>query len=274
MGDEEGADKVKEDALFTNRKHYPSPLVHILDEATNPPFSIMKKEIPVGRVLNMYDAEYGTLREVEFDEPFPIVTLEEVEEDGGGTWMSTSPLELESFRRHLEAVHGRVLVGGLGLGVFPFLASKRSRVISIDIIEKEQKIIDLVFPQLYQKVSRVRKKCRVICDDIYPYLGATDFRYDFIFLDIWNVILGPVRDHDKATQAARRCLRDGGEVRIWLQELVDRVKDRLPKGPMKPLFSGPREPCMICGKTLRFDYAGLCMDCADLLDVSEASLEG
>lgn len=245
------------------------PLVSILEEASDPPFSIVKKEVPVGKVMDMYDADQGTVRKVEFTQAFPTVMLIE----GDDIWMSIAPFELEGLRRHLEAVRGEVLVGGLGLGVFPFYASKKGKVISIDIVEKEQKVIGLVYDQLRSRVLRIRKKCRVIHDDIYHYLETTDYKYDFIYVDIWGGYIDPIWARDRVIRSAQRCLKEGGEVRVWMEELVNRVKEKLPEKPVESLFVQDREPCLICGKTFRYDYAGLCMDCADVLGVSEAFLE-
>jgi len=231
----------------------------ILKEAENPPFSIRKRIIPAGTLLNHYDPTEGRIFKVKFMNDFPIITLKE----DSHIWMSDTPFELEGMANSLKAAYGRVLIGGLGLGMFPYLIGLKRKVREVDIIEKEQKVIDLVFPQIPSL------KLNVVCDDIYHYVSTTQARYDFIYLDIWPDIIGPIQDVDKAVAAAQRCLKPGGEVRVWLQELIDRVKDKLPKISQGP--SGPitLEPCLVCGKYPRNDYAGLCMDCADLMGVSE-----
>lgn len=243
----------------------PSPLTYILEEASDPPFHVVKKLVPKGKILEMYDADAGAVRQVMFDKPFYVMVLAEEDE----VWMSTTPFEYEGIRKHLERAHGDVLVGGLGLGVFPFYATRKGTVKLVDIVEKEEKVISLVYNQLQRAVSRIRRKCRVIHDDIYSYLATTPLKYDFIFLDIWQGFIGPIKDLDNAVQAACRCLKDGGEVHVWMEELVNRVKGKLPGTPTAGRPFGLYDPCLICGKTLRYDYAGLCMDCADVLKVSE-----
>ena len=38
---------------------------------------------------------------------------------------------------------------------------------------------------------------------------------------------------------------------------------------MTEIINNPETPCLRCGKVLRYDYNGFCMDCADLLGISE-----
>ena len=97
---------------------------------------------------------------------------------------------------------------------------------------------------------------------------ATHQRYDFIFIDIWSSMAEPIKEADALTQLARPCLKKNGRTWIWLQELIDRVKDQLPVVPRKSTGVST-DPCLICGKAPRYDYGGLCMDCADILRVSE-----
>jgi len=239
----------------------------LLRENEDPPFRIRKKTIKKGTILDHYIPEEGRIVKVRFDEDFPIVVLEE----GRKVWMSDSPFELEAVKEAVEEAHGEVLTSGLGLGVFTCLAGAKPKVDSIDVVEKEEKVINLVGPAL-KELPILGKKIRIINEDLYHFLRTVSKAYDFIFLDIWGDILGPVKEVDQAVEAAQRCLKPGGRVMVWLQELIDRIKEKLPKEPVLPGEARIQEPCLVCGKTLRNDYAGLCMDCADGLGVSEIFL--
>lgn len=242
-------------------RSYMSPL---LQEREVGRFSLAKRVIPIGEVLDHYDPNEGRVFKAKFTTEFPVVVLEEDTKYGPQVWMSDSPFEQEGMMWAVTASRGRVLTSGLGIGLFPVLASRRSRVKHIDVVERSSEIIELVGRQLQS-----RPKLEIIHADLYEFLATTRRRYDFIYLDIWPDPFGPIEDVDKATRAAQRCLRQGGEVRVWLQELIDRVKDALPKEAGWPTSeSGIHDPCLICGKVLRNDFGGLCMDCADMLHVS------
>jgi len=240
-------------------KPYTPIMCHVLKEGEIPPFKLKRKTVLAGTILKHYDPVMGKMFRAKFIHDFPIVVLEE----DSRVWMSDTPLEYEGIMEHLPYCHGRVLVGGLGLGMFPHLASKRKGVRKIDVIEKEQKVIDLVFHQIWTP------KMRIICDDIFHYLKTTLIKYDFIYLDIWADYIGSIEDADRAASLAQRCLRERGQVRVWLQALIDRVKSQLPKEAQYPTGQPTMEPCLICGKAPRNDYAGVCMDCADALRISE-----
>ncbi len=241
----------------------------VLEERSCLSFDLERLKLPKDAVLRFYTPDKG---EFFFGKLGNAIELMALYEDGI-LWMNDDPSELAELTVPLEHAHGRVLTSGLGIGLFPYLVSLLcySRVTQIDIVECNQQIIDLVYPQL-----NLMLPSRMMCDDIHSYLRTTQVRYDFIYIDIWNDFMSPIVDADEVTQLARGCLLPGGEVRIWLQELSDRVKPLLPtKSDIERIFSisgslpFTNVPCMICAKPYRSDYAGLCVDCADTLKISE-----
>jgi len=232
----------------------------ILKDAEDPPFILRAETIPAGRILRHYDPIKGQFHMYRSVEDTKVMALRET----GTLWMNDSSMELTAIAPAVEHAHGRVLTSGLGLGLFVALVATKPNVDSVTVIEREQKIINLVYPQLSRRLS-----FEVICDDLHHYLKRTRRKYDFMYIDIWPDILAPIREMDGVRALAEKRLRPGGEVRVWLQELVERVRGSLPAGPIKPAGFSTHEPCLVCGKTLRHDYAGLCLDCADGLGLSE-----
>jgi hypothetical protein len=219
-------------------------------------WEIKRDIVPAGQSFAMYDKSGKiSIGECVFD--YPIVVLSE----RGNVWMTDSPLEVESYRGPIEMAKGDCLVSGLGIGLLPTLIKDKAD--SIDIVELNQDVIDLVYPQIRSE------KTRIIRDDIFHYLDTTDKKYDFIHIDIWGDITAPVLEIEKARTKAERCLKPGGVTWCWLEELYDRIKDRLPKEPAFPGKLGRHEPCLICGNRLREDYGGLCPTCADAMGVTE-----
>ena len=242
------------------KTHYATYLSQKLPEGKSGEFSITKMVIPKGTVARTY-SQVGMFHRDEFSTDFPVVVLTE---EGNGVWMSDSPMEQESLRLTVTAARGNVLIVGLGIGLLTTLIKPNNKMVhTITIIEKEQDVADLVYKHI--KTNRTS----LIMGDAKEYLSTTDDRYDFIYIDIWQGIMGPIVEGEQWVALASRCLKEKGEVRWWLQELHERVKSKLPKEPIGKAFLVVGDPCLICGKMYRWDYAGLCMDCADMLEVSE-----
>jgi len=224
-------------------------------------FSITKDVLLKGVLIRTYYPG-GCFYHDKLNRDFPIVKLTEGER---GVWMSDTPMEQEALRIPSMVARGDVLIIGLGIGLLPTIIKMRNKMVdSITIIEKNREAANLV----YSKIKT--RKTSLLLSDGESYLTALGRKFDFIFIDVWGSITAPIREIDHWTELAQGRLKKGGEVRCWLQELYDRIKHKLPKEPvLKSGFPAVYDPCLICGKKLRFDYAGLCMDCADNLGVSE-----
>lgn len=224
-------------------------------------FAIKKATLSKGTIIRTYYPG-GYFYHDMVNRDFPTVRLTE---EKGGVWMSDTPMEQEALRIPSAVARGDVLIVGLGLGLLPTLIKMRNKMVdSITIIEKNQEVANLV----YGKIKT--RKTSLLLNDGESYLAVPGRKFDFIFVDIWGSITAPMKEIDHWTNLAKGRLKEGGEVRCWLQELYDRIRSKLPKEPvLEPGFPAVYDPCLICGKKLRNDYAGLCMDCSDDLGVSE-----
>jgi len=108
-----------------------------------------------------------------------------------GVWMSDRPCELNQM---VEAAHvlppaGRVLIGGLGLGIMAKIVAMRERVESVTVVEICQDVIDLANldeGDLAAGVPSLRSlPIKIVKADIYEYLKRCD-RFDTIYLDTWQ----------------------------------------------------------------------------------------
>lgn len=231
-----------------------------LPEGKRGDYKIVKGTLEKGSLLRTYSPA-GFFYHDNLNAKMPAVTLLK----NGGTLMSDTPMEQEGLRIPIIAAHGRVLVIGLGIGLFPTLLRMRNRSVkSVLIVEQSRDVVKLVYPHVRNRKTDMR-----VCEG-KKYLTACKEKFDFIFIDVWSALATTIGEIDEWTELAKPCLAEGGEVRCWLQELYDRIKHQLPREPTpQTTLAGTHEPCLICGKKLRFDYAGLCMDCADDLEVSE-----
>lgn len=98
-----------------------------------------------------------------------------------GTWMTTKLQEIAQMVEPLKRLRGKVLIGGLGLGIVAWLAAQRREVKAVEVIEIEQDVIDLALPFIsHPKITVSRDDIFRVCDDI----AAGD--YDAAFLDVWQ----------------------------------------------------------------------------------------
>ncbi len=216
-------------------------------------YSIKKKTLKKGALMRTY-IPAGYFYVDKLDSDIPIVTLSRA-----GLIMSDTPMEQEGLRIPVHTAHGKVLVIGLGIGLFPTLLRMYNRnVESVLIVEQSQDVVKLVYRHIENRKTKLR-----VCDG-KEFLTTCEEKFDFIFIDVWSAFTTTIREIDEWTELAKPCLADGGEIRCWLQELYNRIKDKLPIEPIEQAsLPVVNEPCLICGKKPRFDYAGLCMDCAD-----------
>lgn len=99
--------------------------------------------------------------------------------EDGSVWMTDLPCELVQMHDELaRRVRGRVLVGGLGLGVLPRMLLNNPAVTSITVVERSADVVALVAPTLdCERLS-------VVTQDIHE-LGVERREYDFALLDTW-----------------------------------------------------------------------------------------
>jgi len=245
------------------------------EEVRSGAFGIEKVVIPKGTTLRTY-SPMGFLYLDTFSADFPIVRLREGEPNpqvpDSGLWMSDTPLEQESLRNPIYMAYGDVLEIGLGIGLFPTLLRRRNKSVkNITIVEREADLVPLVYHRIEYKRTKL-----ILSDgeEWLKFCQTTGEKYDFIHIDVWADLTAPIREIEKWTKLAEPCLKKNGIIWCWLQELYDRIRDRLPKEPVRSAgVPGFYEPCLICGKVLRNDYAGLCTDCADNMKVSEMFIE-
>lgn len=117
-----------------------------------------------------------------FDELF---SFPQVQQDGR-EWMAVKPSEIESMKEPVEAVKGRVLTFGLGLGYFTYMASIKPDVESVTVIERDPHAISL-FRQYILPQFKFADKIHIIKEDAFNYLcGMKDGDYDYAFVDLWH----------------------------------------------------------------------------------------
>jgi hypothetical protein len=130
-------------------------------------------------------------------------------------WMSDHPQERMMMAANARVSRGRVLVGGLGLGIFPQFAQlgRWGRATQFTIVERSSEVIALTKPSLDRGLA---VPFDIVQDDVEHYLRANSSRFDTVFLDTWDS-LEPKRlpSINGLRELALDCLEDGGQVLAW-----------------------------------------------------------
>lgn len=132
------------------------------------------KELIVVSTRNWLMMGYKPLKII-CDSPYVMYKLIK---KGHGLLMSSSPQEMFLQYEAYKSAKGRVLVGGLGLGLYPSMIASKLEVTEVIVVEIDKDIIRLCRPK--------NKKIKVICDDIWHYLKTTDSseQFDYIYIDV------------------------------------------------------------------------------------------
>ena len=244
------------------KKDYNWSLYERIPEGTEGKYCIKKLIIPRGNAVKLYHPAGWYFSDV-VNANLPTTRLECTD---GSLWMTDAPAEQDQLALAVAFAHGDVLMLGLGLGLFVIEVQRRNNPVkSITIIEQSCDVVKLVYPHIKNA------KTKIVTDEARSYLSeaaSTGVKFDFIYIDIWAGFTQPIMEAQEWVDLAKPCLREGGTIRYWMQELHERVKNKLPTEPTKGnMIIG--EPCLVCSKLIRMDYAGLCMDCADSLSLSE-----
>ena len=93
--------------------------------------------------------------------------------------MVDDPMHWIGMQRLAEACEGKVLIGGLGLGLILHHFINNKKVTSIDVVEINKDVINLIKPLLPQD-----NRVKILNDDIFNY-EYVHGDYGTIVLDMW-----------------------------------------------------------------------------------------
>jgi len=116
----------------------------------------------------------------DFDYSYPSISL------CGREWMSLHPNEISTMKVPISACKGKVLVLGLGMGYFAFMASQKDSVKEVHILEMDKDVIDL-FNRNFLPLFDHPEKIHIHKADALDYIqNVGDGDYTYIFSDLWH----------------------------------------------------------------------------------------
>lgn len=107
----------------------------------------------------------------------------------GEVVMSDTKMERLTNQEFLNSAHGKVLIGGLGLGMILLPLLDDDEVTEITVIEYSQDVINIVGSQLPKC-----DKLRIVQGDVFTYIP--EHKYNTIYMDIWNSVNSEVYEEE------------------------------------------------------------------------------
>lgn len=134
----------------------------------------------------------------------------------GDTWMSTSPMEMESQEIGVRLSHGHVLICGMGMGWAAVNCALRAEVTRVTVVELDPAILALHrdLDLAAQLPEAARGKLHVVQGDAYDYVP--DQPVDLLMPDIWLPLMNDGRVEEVRRMQANVQAR---EIYFWGQEL-------------------------------------------------------
>ncbi|MBD5357424.1 MAG: hypothetical protein HDR88_10540 [Bacteroides sp.] len=127
----------------------------------------------------------------------------------GKVIMSNTPSEIDDHWKFIQKASGKVLVGGLGLGMVLKCLLDKTSVTKVTVVEKSSDVINLVASS-YTNDPRVE----IVNADIFEYKPTE--RYDCAWFDIWDDISG--EEYPEMKKLHRRYAHYVGWSDSWLRK--------------------------------------------------------
>lgn len=143
----------------------------------------------------------------------------------GSVWMTVTPSETNTMREHIRAAHGNVLVLGLGLGYFVYMAHRKPDVSSVTIVEIDPGAIGLFQQHILPQFDHPEKISIIQADAVAYTASLEDGLFDTLFADIWKDVLdtGPYLSIKSASRHLEKTA-----VSCWIEEgMMQTIKGTL-----------------------------------------------
>ena len=133
---------------------------------------------------------------------------------GNETWMTSSPMEIESQALHVAAARGHVVVMGAGLGVALYNILSKPQVTHVTLVERDPDVMDLLRRATDFDTWAGIKKLEVEIADAFDY--RPNLPVNHLYIDIWAMTGDP-----QALPDTQRIQRQVGAEAVswWSQEI-------------------------------------------------------
>lgn len=147
----------------------------------------------------------------------------------GHLWMSDTTAERRDHIGPALAIRAggveSVLIGGLGLGMILRVALTTPGVRTVDVVEIDQDVVDLVGPHYEKMAADVGVDLRLHRDDLFTHRWPTGSRWDVAWFDVWENLC--VDNLDSMARLGRSYGRRCGWWGCWGRDLLRAERRRL-----------------------------------------------
>jgi len=141
-------------------------------------------------------------------------------EKGPGHTFWADSMELEDYKKQIgNSPKGNCLEIGLGLGVASNYILSCPNVKSLTTVEFDLDVINA-----YRQLEPIpHPKHRLVCQSGYTYMVCTRNKYDFIFLDFYNIIdTDTIQILIEYKALAEKILNSNGVIKAWFDPFTTR----------------------------------------------------
>jgi hypothetical protein len=177
-------------------------------------------QVPADAYPGGYRVERRTLHEVEvFGQPYRVAMPLDcgfLYDPDGQLWMSNTPQERIMMYNNGRRSWGNVLVGGLGLGLYPQYAAlgAAGEATRFTIVERSPAVRDIVEPTLRSALRVPLEVQAARVEDVLS--GPAAAHYDTIFIDTWATLDATrLPAINRLRDLALRHLTADGQVLLW-----------------------------------------------------------
>lgn len=135
------------------------------------------------------------------------------------TWMSITPLEVESQELGYRHAFGHTVVMGLGMGWIAANCALNPRVTRVTVVERDAEVIRLIEASgaLDALPDAARRKLGIVAADALEWRPDAEDPVDFLYVDIWLQLAEPGALADVRRMQAHVRAR---QVYYWGQEIA------------------------------------------------------
>lgn len=152
------------------------------------------------------------------------------------TWMSITPMELESHIIPCDAATGYTVIAGLGMGLALYNICRKPEVIKVTVLEKDPQVIELFQRFAHSETWEGIEKVEILNVDALNWQPSSPVQ--FLYADIWE----HVGSRFALPFTKRMChLIQPKKVAYWTQEFdfIEYCQTRYPKDNWSPqMFPG------------------------------------
>lgn len=145
---------------------------------------------------------------------------------GGREWMTVTPNEIRTMQTAVDAARGNVLVYGLGLGYFAYMAAIKDEVETLTVVDVDESVIELfkkhIWPQFPDAASR---KIIVLQQDAFANAEQSHFLrygrpYDLVFTDLWHDVGDGLPLYRRMRDLQDRYASPGQQFHYWIEPSI------------------------------------------------------